>query len=123
MLDCSPHRLDSIYSALITAGFQIVRSEASGDALQLARRCLPNLFLVNDDPAAGVDAEHWIEHQHADPVAQLAVTPLIILAAAPRAPLLRSQEIPQRVVVFALPPELSRLVAAAKRLVELWAGE
>jgi hypothetical protein len=116
-------RLDSVYDTLIAGGFHVMRIGTPEEAINVARRCLPNLFLVNDDPPAGVDAVRWIERQHADPVAQLAVTPLIILAGTGRVNLLRAQEILNRIVVIARPPDPHNLVKTVGWLVDLWAAD
>ncbi|MBN1203024.1 MAG: hypothetical protein JXJ20_14335 [Anaerolineae bacterium] len=122
-LDNSPRRLDRVHDALVAAGFQVVRVCAPAEAIRVARRCRPNVFLVNDHPAAGVDAERWIERQHSDPVAQFAITPLVILAGPRRAKRLTLQAIPDRVIVIPRPPAPQHLVTTVQRLVDVWAGE
>ncbi|MBN1963504.1 MAG: hypothetical protein JW910_02585 [Anaerolineae bacterium] len=121
-LDTGPRQFDTVYDALVAAGFHVVRSSTPAGALLVARRCYPNLFVCSDQPSAGLDAERWIERQHADRVAGLALAPLIVLAGPLRVEVLRAQEIPDRVVVMARPPDLATLVSLARRLVDLWAG-
>ena len=82
------------------------------------------LVVVYDDPEGKIDAVHWLEMQHTDPLPRLAMTPLLVLADANRVPDLRKEELADRVVVLQRRADtLNQLTRAVKRLLNVWQVE
>jgi hypothetical protein len=116
--------LDPYSDRLTSQGYEVVSANNYDDALKLAHQCNPALVVVYDDPDGKVDAIRWLEMQHSDGVADLAMTPLLILADANRLPTLRVEELPDRVVVVPRRADtLNQLTRAVKRLLKVWQVE
>lgn len=94
------YSLDPYHDRLVSVGYDVIDATAYADALTLAHARQPDLIVVFDDPEAGIDALKWLELQHNDRASWMPVTPLMILADAARVPLLRLEELPDRVVVL-----------------------
>ncbi len=115
------YTLDPYADRLISQGYEVVNAHHYDEALSEAHRCHPALIVVYDDPATDVDAVHWLEMQHMDREAWMAMTPLLILADASRVPTLRIEELPDRVVVLQRRADtLNQLTRAVKRLLRIW---
>src|SRR5438477_17310 len=89
--------LDTYQDRLTSQGYEVISTKGYDEAIQLARMYLPALVIVYDDPTTSIDAVKWIELQHSDRAAQLAMIPILILADANRMNDLREQELPDRV--------------------------
>jgi hypothetical protein len=96
----STYPLDPYHDRLVSVGYQVFDASLYADALKIAYAQRPDLILVFDAPHTGIDALHWIELQHNDLRAWLAVTPLMIIAEADRMPVLQLEALPDRVVVM-----------------------
>ncbi len=115
------YTLDPYADRLMSQGYEVVNARSYDEALEAAHRCHPALIVVYDDPATDVDAVHWLEMQHMDREAWMAMTPLLILADASRVSLLRIEELPDRVVVLQRRADtLNQLTRAVKRLLRVW---
>lgn len=103
----SRRRAERLTDYLIKAGFQVTNTSTIHEAERIVKRVLPTLVLVFDDTRRGVDAVTWLNRQQAGASAQLAMTPLLILADPSRRRQLRVQELPDRVRVLPhdIPPE------------------
>jgi hypothetical protein len=66
--------LDPYSDRLTSQGYEVVSANNYDDALKLAHQCNPALVVVYDDPDGKVDAIRWLEMQHSDGVADLAMT-------------------------------------------------
>ncbi len=98
-------RADRLTDYLIKAGFQVTDTGSLQEAKRIISRVLPTIVVVFDDLRRGVDAVAWLHHQQAGVSAQLAMTPLLIVANPSRQRHLRVQELPDRVQV--LPHDVS----------------
>jgi hypothetical protein len=97
----TPYALDPYYDRLASQGYHVLNGTTYQVALALAQDTRPDLILVYDDLAQQIDALKWLALQHGDNKhGWLATVPLLILADAARVPLLRKEEIPDRVVVL-----------------------
>lgn len=115
------YALDLYSDRLQTQGYSVVSADSYAAMLDAVHRNRPALIIVHDDPAAGVDAVHWLELQHNDRVAALAMTPLIILADAERANQLKVQELPDRVIVLRNRADtLNQLTRTVQRTLRVW---
>ena len=115
------YTLDPYADRLMSQGYEVVNVRNYDEAVFTAHRCHPALIVVYDDPATEVDAVHWLEMQHMDREAWMAMTPLLILADASRVPVLRIEELPDRVVVLQRRADtLNQLTRAVKRLLRIW---
>jgi len=113
--------LDLYSDRLTTQGYAVLNMTSYSAAIETARRYRPAVIVVHDDPAEGIDAARWIELQHTDQVAALAMTPLIILASPARALELRPQELPDRVVIVRNRADtLNQLTRTIQRLLRIW---
>ncbi|PJF42079.1 MAG: hypothetical protein CUN55_10545 [Phototrophicales bacterium] len=113
-------RAERLTDHLIRAGFQVISVSTISEAERIIRRVVPTLILVFDDIKRNVDAMIWITQQQSGASAQLAMTPLLILAHPSRQRLLRFQELPDRVRV--LPHNLSpeELLQHIHRMLSVW---
>lgn len=118
-LDARTYRLDTLHEHLIEHGYQVVRGASFKEGLRLARRVQPQLIIVVDNPAAGLDGSNWLALQHADTSAVLAIIPLIIIATNKRATTLKVHELPGRVQVLRAPHQLERLLPTIIKLLTL----
>ncbi|MBX3082139.1 MAG: hypothetical protein KF716_10945 [Anaerolineae bacterium] len=98
-LNNTNYTLDPYHDRLESVGFDVIDATTYADGLAFAHTHRPDLIIVHDDPAAGVDAVKWLEMQHNDRQSWLATTPLLILADTTRAAELRIHELPDRVVM------------------------
>jgi hypothetical protein len=115
------YTLNPYSDRLTSQGYEVVHASSYEDGIRLAHECNPALVVVHDDPNANVDAVRWLELQHYDPMAQLAITPLMILADAARVPSLKVEELPDRVVVIPRRADtLNQLARTVKRLLKVW---
>ena len=115
------YTLDPYADRLISQGYEVVNVQDYAEALDAAHRCHPALIVVYDDPSTDVDAVRWLEMQHTDREAWMAMTPLLILADSARIPVLRIEELPDRVVVLQRRADtLNQLTRAVKRLLRVW---
>ena len=113
--------LDLYSDRLSSLGYDVVTANSYANAQKMAHQCHPSLVLVYDDPTTNIDAIHWVEMQHMDNNAQLAMTPLLILADASRVPDLQVEELPDRVVVLQRRADtLNQLTRTVKRLLRVW---
>lgn len=103
----SRRRAERLTDFLVKSGFQVTDASSIHDADRIVRRIVPTLVLVFDDVRRGVDALTWLNRQQAGVSAQLAMTPLLILADPSRRRNLRVQELPDRVRILPhdIPPE------------------
>jgi len=116
--------LDLYGDRLTSQGYEVLTATNYADALKLARQFKPYIILVYDDPSTNVDALRWLEMQHSDSVAQLAMTPLVILADATRLPAFREEYMADRVVVLQRRSDtLNQLTRAVKHLIRVWGLE
>jgi hypothetical protein len=112
--------LDPYHDRLASIGYDVIDAANYADALVLAHRQRPDLFVVYDDPAAGIDALVWLDAQHNDRYSWMATTPLMILADAGRAAELHKHELPDRVVVVLRRADtLNQLARAVKRMLKI----
>ncbi|SRR5260221_1821773 len=115
------YALDPYGDRLISQGYDVMNASTYADALKLVRQYAPALILVYDDPEANVDAIRWLQLQHEDRVARLAMIPLLILADAERIPTLRFEEIADRVVILQRRADtLNQLTRTVRRLLHVW---
>lgn len=115
------YALDPYGDRLHSQGYDVINTTNYANALKAAHEFNPALIVVHDDPDKGVDAVHWIEMQHTDRVAALAMTPMIILADASRLTTLRAQELPDRIIVLQRRSEtLNQLARTVKRVLRVW---
>ncbi len=115
------YTLDPYADRLSSQGYEVVNVRSYEEALEAAHRCHPALIVVYDDPATDVDAVHWLELQHSDREAWMAMTPLLVLADTTRVPDLQVEELPDRVVVLRRHADtLNHLTRAVKRLLRIW---
>ncbi len=113
--------LDLYGDRLSSQGYEVVSANNYADGLKLAHECHPALVVVYDDPTTKIDALRWLELQHTDRDASLAMTPLLILADSTRAGYLRYEELPDRVVVVQRRADtLNQLTRAVKHLLRVW---
>lgn len=118
-LDARQYRVDTYSEGLIAHGFQVVRGASTKDGIKLARRVKPDLIMVVDNPRAGLDASKWLQIQHTDSVASLAMTPLLIMASTQRAAQLTIDQLPGRVQILVTPVDISILVAKVHEMLTL----
>ncbi len=115
------YALDLYADRLGAQGYTVFNTSTYGAALDAVHKYHPTLIVVLDDPDAQVDAVQWLERQHTDPNAALAMTPLIILANAARVPELRVQELPDRVIVLRNRADtLNQMTRTVRRLLNVW---
>lgn len=119
-VDATHYPMDVFGDRLISEGFQVVKASSLKEGLKLARRCKPDLVVTIDDSEAGVDSIEWLELQHSDTEASLAMTPLLILAENLRLERLRVHELPDRVKVLQRPLELREFIQAARQMLQVW---
>jgi DNA-binding response OmpR family regulator len=120
----NPYSLDPFSDRLNSQGYEVLNASTYQAGLELARKQRPALIVVHDDPVDGIDALRWIELQHTDQVAALAMIPLIILADATRVPLLRREEQPDRVMVLQNRADtLNQLTRTIKHVLRAWGIE
>ena len=113
--------LDLYTDRLIAQGYAVLNMATYTAALEAARRYHPAVIIVHDDPDDQIDAAHWIEIQHNDRVAALAVTPLIVLASPARAAELRPNELPDRVIILRNRADtLNQLTRKVQQLLHIW---
>jgi hypothetical protein len=116
--------LDPYSDRLKSQGYEVMSASNYDEALKLAHECRPVLIVVYDDPNGKIDAVQWLEIQHTNPAAHLAMTPLLILADANRVPDLRQEELTDRVVVLQRRADtLNQLTRAVKHLLKVWQVE
>ena len=118
-LDARQYRIDTYHEGLIAHGFQVVRGASTKDGIKLARRIKPDLIIVFDNPRAGLDASQWLQIQHSDSVASLAMTPLLIIATSQRAAQLTIDQLPGRVQLMISPVQLETLVEKVYEMLTL----
>ncbi|MEP7289018.1 MAG: hypothetical protein ABI947_24960 [Chloroflexota bacterium] len=118
---CNTSNTLDVYSdRLSSLGYEVISADNYTDAIKLARQYQPEMIVVYDDPATGIDAFKWIEMQHTDRLARLAVTPLLILADHSRIGQLRIEELADRVVVLQRRADtLNQLTRTVKRLLQI----
>ncbi|MHB8624707.1 MAG: PleD family two-component system response regulator [Aggregatilineales bacterium] len=115
------YALDLYADRLTAQGYDVITTSTYADALDAAHRYHPALIIVHDDPEAQVDAVRWLEIQHTDRVPALAMTPLIMLADSARVPFLRTQELPDRVIVLRNRADtLNQLTHTVQRVLRVW---
>lgn len=119
-VDATHYPMDVFGDRLISEGFQVVKAASLAEGIKLARRCKPDLVVAIDDAESGVDAIEWLEMQHSDNEAALAMTPLLILADHSRLERLRVHELPDRVKVLQRPLELREFIQTAKHMLAIW---
>src|SRR5262249_55391438 len=113
--------LDLYGDRLTSQGYEVLTATNYADALKLARQNQPCIIVVYDDPATNVDALRWLEMQHTDSQPQLAMIPLLILADAARLPILKAEQMADRVVVLQRRSDtLNQLTRAVKHLIRVW---
>lgn len=95
-----PFTLDPYHDRLISQGYEVFNGTSYDELIAIANQHRPVLFIVYDDPDSGVDALEWLRRQHTDRFGWMATTPLLILADAARVPLLRPEELPDRVIIL-----------------------
>lgn len=95
-----PYTLDPFEDRLISQGYHVHNAENYSAAIAMAHEERPALIIVYDSPDHGVDAFEWIRRQHTDRFGWMATTPLIILADGDRAAHLKSEELPDRIMVL-----------------------
>lgn len=96
----TPYALDPYRDRLTSQGYDVLDGSNYRESIALAHRHHPHLFLVYDDPESGIDALEWIALQHWDRFGWMATTPLLILADSSRLEALKTEELPDRVVVL-----------------------
>jgi hypothetical protein len=117
----TPYALDPYRDRIESEGVRVLNTDGYDEALQLAHLHRPALIVVNDDPDQRIDAVRWITLQHTDRMAWMAVTPLIILAGAERASVLRLEQMPDRVLLLQRRPDtLNRLTQAIRYLLRAY---
>jgi ABC-type Na+ transport system ATPase subunit NatA len=115
------YTLDPYHDRLTSQGFDVYETKSYKDALDMAPKLKPCMILVYDDPASDVDAVKWIELQHMAKDSHTAITPLLILADSSRMETLRTEELPDRVVVLQRRADtLNQLTRTVKRLLKVW---
>ncbi len=115
------YALDPYGDRLHSQGYDVINTTNYASALKAAHEFSPALIIVHDDPDKNVDSIHWIELQHTDRVATLAMTPMIILTDAARVPLLHGEELPDRIIVLQRRSEtLNQLTRTVKRVLHVW---
>lgn len=120
-LNNSAYTLDPYRDRLESQGLKVMDGETYEATLDLAVEYHPVLFVVHDDPGAGIDALRWLQIQHTAPQGWMATTPLIILADESRMPELRREELPDRVLVLQRRADtLNRLGYVTRALLNLW---
>ncbi|HLY27152.1 MAG TPA: hypothetical protein VKQ72_12480 [Aggregatilineales bacterium] len=113
--------LDLYGDRLTSQGYEVLTATNYSDALKLARQHKPCIIIVYDDPTTNVDALRWLEIQHTDSQAQLAMIPLLVLADATRLAALKDEQMPDRVVVLQRRSDtLNQLTRAVKTLIRVW---
>lgn len=118
-LDAKHYRLDTYNEGLIAQGYQVVRGASLKEGIKLARRVHPDVIITFDNPRANLDAKDWLDIQHSDLEAPLAMIPLLIVAEHRRAEQLKVHELPGRVQVLMQPVEIETLLMAVKNLLIL----
>ena len=115
------YALDLYTDRLHTQGYTVITADNYKNTLDAVYRYRPALIIVHDDPASDVDAVKWLEMQHTDRIAALAMTPLIILADSHRAEELRVQEMPDRVIIIRNRADtLNQLTRTVQRTLRVW---
>src|SRR5690349_16772550 len=115
------YTLNPYSDRLTSQGYEVVHASDYEEGIKQAHACRPVLIVVHDDPNVNIDAIHWLELQHYDRDGRLAMTPLMILADAGRVPVLRGEELPDRVVVIPSRADtLNQMARTAKRLLNVW---
>jgi hypothetical protein len=115
------YALDPYSDRLTSQGYEVVNVHNYQDALEEAHRYRPALIVVYDDPNTDIDAVRWLEMQHSDRSAWMAMTPLLILADASRVPELSIEELPDRVIILRRHADtLNQLTRAVKRILRVW---
>jgi hypothetical protein len=115
------YALDLYADRLSTQGYEVITAPTYDEALEAVHHHHPALIIVHDDPDKQVDAVRWLEIQHTDRSSALAMIPLIILADNARVPALRTQELPDRVIVLRNRADtLNQLTRTVKRLLRVW---
>jgi len=113
--------LDLYSDRLSLQGYEVMSASNYDDAIRVAHECKPVLIVAYDDPATNIDAIEWLKRQHTDKSAELAMTPLLILADSNRVPELRHEELPDRVVVLQRRSDtLNQLTRTVRRLLQVW---
>ncbi len=120
----NPYSLDPYSDRLNSQGYEVLNASTYQVGLEMARESRPALIVAHDNPTDGIDALRWLELQHTDRVAALAMIPLIILADAARVPDLRREEQPDRVVVLQNRADtLNQLTRTIKHVLRVWGLE
>jgi DNA-binding response OmpR family regulator len=115
------YALDPFSDRLTSQGYEVVNVHNYEDALEEAHRSHPALIVVYDDPDTDIDAVRWLEMQHTDRNAWMAMTPLLILADSSRVPELSIEELPDRVIILRRHADtLNQLTRAVKRILRVW---
>ncbi len=115
------YTLDPYHDRLVSQGYDVLEATSYADAVELAHNTFPELVLVYDDPEAGIDAVRWIELQHGDRFGWMATTPLLILADSGRIPVLKIEELPDRIVLLQRRSDtLNQLTRMVKWLLSVW---
>ncbi|GEM_PF-1217413 len=115
------YTLDAYSDRLHSQGYEVINTNNYTGALEMAREYHPALIVAQDDPAANIDAIRWLELQHSDHDPVLAMTPLIIVADAARMSVLRTEELPDRVIVLQNRADtLNQLTRTITRVLRVW---
>src|SRR5258708_3030191 len=111
------HTLDPYSDRLQSQGLEVISPNNYADALKIAHTYWRVLVVIYEAPETKIDARTWIEIQHTDRMLRLATTPLLVLADASRVPLLRIDQLPDRVVIVPRRADtLNQLSRSVKRL-------
>lgn len=119
-LENNPHTIDFLGDAIKARGYSVDRVRSCQEALAAIDRALPDLVLVVDNLAKGIDARYWMELQHTHPDPRVAMIPLILLVEAEHLEDFQGQAIPGRVVILRLPVNLRRLDETLRALLWPW---
>lgn len=95
-----PFTLDPYHDRLMSQGYEVFNGTTYEELVATAHQQRPAMFIVYDDPDSGIDGLEWLRRQHTDRFGWMATTPLLILADAARVPMLRPEELPNRVIVL-----------------------
>lgn len=105
---------------LVKAGFQVLDVATTTEASRMTERVVPTIVVVFDEVRRGVDAMEWLWHQQNAPSAQLAMTPLIILADVSRRRQLRHHELSDRVRVVSDDMTFDELTNFIRDILAVW---
>jgi hypothetical protein len=115
------YSLDPFADRLFSHGYEVINASDYNAMLKTGREMHPALIIVHDDPANGIDALHWLEMQHKDSDARLAMIPLIILTDGARLPTLQAEAQPDRVIILQNRADtLNQLTRTVKRTLKIW---